>query len=230
MLAQFFANHGYYFFLGIGAIAMLVLMLARRRAYSLSIIQSSIYTLLLLMTGIAGAKLLFFFECGMESFSGMSFFGAVYLVLLAMPLVGLLFKLKPKDSLDACAPCVAAIVGFQRFGCFCAGCCGGISIGNTAMVWPTQLMEGFGDMLILSILLYIEKKEDSRGKGYPTFLLCYGIMRFVIEFVRDTSKDWLGLSHGQWFSIVGLGIALLMLGGDRIWRSQGQKNTRFEQV
>ncbi|MBQ8325027.1 MAG: prolipoprotein diacylglyceryl transferase [Clostridia bacterium] len=230
MLIQFFSNHGYYFFLGMGAIAMLVLMLARRGAYSLSIMQSTIYTLLLLITGIAGAKLLFFFECGMESFSGMSFFGAVYLVLLAMPLIGALFKLKPKDSLDACAPCVAAIVGFQRFGCFCAGCCGGIPIGNTAMVWPTQLMEGLGDMLILFFLLFVEKNEKFRGKSYPAFLISYGIMRFAIEFVRDTAKDWLGLSHGQWFSIVGICIALLMLGGDTRWRNQGQENIHYEQA
>lgn len=220
MLAQFFANHGYYFFLGMGALAMLVLMLVRRRAYSLSGIQACVYTLLLLITGIAGAKLLFFFESGMESFSGMSFFGAVYLVLLAMPLIGLIFGMKPTASLDACAPCVAAIVGFQRFGCFCAGCCGGIPIGNTTTLWPTQLMEGFGDMLILCLLLYSEKKDAMRGKSYPVFLISYGIMRFAIEFVRDTTKDWLGLSHGQWFSIVGIGIALVMLGGDRIWRRQ----------
>ena len=226
MLAQFFAEHGYYFFLGMGAVAMLVLMLIRRRKYSLSVAQACLYTLLLLITGIAGAKLLFFFEDGMSSFSGMSFFGAVYLVLLAMPLIGLMFKLKPMDSLDACAPCVAAIVGFQRFGCWCAGCCGGIPIGNNGSVWPTQLMEGFGDMAILCLILYMEKKEAHKGKGYPAFLISYGIMRFAIEFVRDTTKDWLGLSHGQWFSIVGICVALLMVVGDKIWKKQ--KSIRCE--
>ena len=85
-------------------------------------------------------------------------------------------------------------------------------------------MEGFGDMLILFFLLCVEKKERFSGKSYPVFLISYGIMRFAIEFVRDTTKDWLGLSHGQWFSIVGIGIALVMLGGDRIWRCQKQKN------
>lgn len=203
---------------------MLVLMIVRRKRYSLSVVKCILYTLLLLITGIAGAKLLFFFESGLKSFSGMSFFGAVYLVLLLMPLVGFAFKLKPADSLDACAPCVAAIVGFQRFGCFCAGCCGGISIGASGMVWPTQLMEGFGDMAILCFLLTMEGKKLNRGRGYPSFLIIYGMMRFVIEFVRDTSKDWLGLSHGQWFSIAGIGIALLMIIGDMAWRKQGKEN------
>lgn len=220
MIANFFAVHGYNFFLAIGAIAMLVLMLLRRHRYALSILQATIYTLLLLVTGIAGAKLLFFFECGMDSFAGMSFYGAVYLVLLAMPLIGLAFQMRPAVSLDACAPCVAAIVGFQRFGCFCAGCCGGIPMGNGNMLWPTQLMEGFGDMMILCLLLAAEKREENNGKSYSWFLLSYGLMRFAIEFVRDTPKDWSGFSHGQWFSIAGVGVALLMVIGDMIWKRQ----------
>lgn len=229
MIASFFAVHGYNFFLAIGAVAMLVLMLLRRHQYTLSIAQASIYTFLLLVTGIAGAKLLFFLECGMESFSGMSFYGAVYLVLLAMPLIGLVFRMKPADSLDACAPCVAAIVGFQRFGCFCAGCCGGIPMGNGNMLWPTQLMEGFGDMLILCLLLTAEKRDENKGNRYLWFLISYGMMRFAIEFVRDTPKDWLGLSHGQWFSIAGIGVALLMVIGDMIWKKQKAIRIQFEQ-
>ena len=37
--------------------------------------------------------------------------------------------------------------------------------------------------------------------------------RFVIEFLRDTPKDWLKLSHGQWFSIIAViaGIVWLAL-------------------
>ena len=223
MLGRFFSDHGYYFFLAVGAVAMLVLMLVRRHRYQLSIIQSIIYTLLLLVTGIAGAKLLYFFECGMQSFSGMSFFGAVYLVLLMMPLVGLIFKMTPLESLDASAPCVAVIVGFQRFGCYCAGCCGGIPLGSSGMLWPTQLMEGFFDMAILTFILIAEVKGLAKGKGYPFFLMSYGVIRFIIEFVRDTSKDWLGLSHGQWFSMIGIGIALLMLLGEVIWKKRKSK-------
>jgi len=218
MIIRFLDIHGYNFFLMLGAVAMLILMVWRRNQFALSVGQASLYTLLLLITGIAGAKLLFFFECGMESFSGMSFFGAVYLVLLMMPLIGLIFKLKPKDSLDACAPCVAAIVGFQRFGCYCAGCCGGIPIGNSSMHWPTQLMEGFGDMSILLLLLSLEQKNKAKGYGYPVFLVSYGILRFVIEILRDTPKNWYGLSHGQWFALAGIVLAVLLIIGDAKWK------------
>lgn len=224
MLVRFFAVHGYNFFLAVGAVAMLVLMLLRRHRYALSIAQAVLYTLLLLITGIAGAKLLFFFECGLKSFSGMSFYGAVYLVLLVMPLIGFAFNLKPRESLDACAPCVAAIVGFQRFGCYCAGCCGGIPMGESGMVWPTQLMEGFGDMVIMMLLLHTESHGFAKGMGYPLFLVSYGIMRFFIEFARATSKDWLGLSHGQWFSLAGISAALLIMIGDKLWKTKRENS------
>ena len=220
MLKQFLSSNGYYFFLAIGAVAMLVLMLVRRYRYRLSVMKATLFTLLLLITGIAGAKILYFFESGTQSFSGMSFFGAVYLVLFAMPIIGVMFKLKPMESLDACAPCVSAIVGFQRFGCYCAGCCGGIPMGNVETLWPTQLMEGFCDMAILGFLLIAEARGFAKNKGYPLFLLSYGLIRFVLEFIRDTSKDWFGLSHGQWFSMAGISIALLMVIGDVIWKKR----------
>ena len=202
---------------------MLVLMLLRRKMYSLNIVQATIFTLLLLFTGIAGAKLLYFFESGMESFSGMSFFGAVYSVLVVMPVLGLVFKLKPADTLDACAPCVAAIIGFQRFGCFCAGCCGGIPIGRLDALWPTQLMEGIGDVLILCLLLHILQQKKNKGRAYPVLLITYGIIRFIIEFVRDTPKDWLGFSHGQWFSVVGICFAIMMIVGVKLWKKKREK-------
>ena len=223
MLMRFFAVHGYYFFLSVGAVAMLILMLWRRNRFALSFRQAGLYTVLLLITGIAGAKLLFFFECGMESFSGMSFFGAVFLVLLVMPCVSLAFKLKPLASLDACAPCVAAIVGFQRFGCYCAGCCGGIPMGSHDIVWPTQLMEGFGDMGILALLLWLEQRGKLRGYAYPVFLIAYGILRFTIEFVRDTPKDWCGISHGQCFSLAGILLAVMLMIGDMKWKKSRNK-------
>jgi len=91
-------------------------------------------------------------------------------------------------------------------------------------------MEGFGDMAILCILLNAERKESNRGNGYPLFLIGYGTMRFIIEFVRDTSKDWLGLSHGQWFSLAGIFIALMMMLGDVTWRKRRKENIPYDRV
>lgn len=220
MIAQFLSSYGYRVFIAISTASMLILMLARRHRYRLSTVQAIIYTLILFITGCAGAKLLGIIQSGMSSNSGMSFYGAVYLVLLIMPIVGMMFKLKPMESLDACAPCGAAMVGFMRFGCYCAGCCGGIPMGNSGVLWPAQLMEGLCDMAMLAFLLIAEMQGFAKNKGYPLFLISYGSIRFILEFIRDTTKFWLGLSHGQWFSIIGISVALLMILGDMIWKKR----------
>lgn len=206
MIADILAHYGYHSFLALGAISMVVLTLWRRQQYGLSPLLAICFPLVLLVCGVSGTKLLYYIESGFTSFNGMSFFGAVFLVLLLMPLAGLLFRLKPLQSLDACAPCVASIIGFMRFGCLCAGCCGGVvcSVGNVSFRWPTQLLEGFGDMLILGLLLSLEQREGQRGLLYPLFLVFYGVMRFGIEFLRDTPKDMLFLSEGQWLSLLGI--------------------------
>jgi len=200
MIPEFLSQYGYHSFLMLGAVSMLVLTLLRRKKYGFSMFSAVIFPLLLLLCGVTGAKLLYFIESGFASFDGMSFFGAVYLVMLMMPVIGLMFHLKPVQTLDACAPCVASIIGFMRFGCFCAACCGGVvcSMGKVSFRWPTQLMEGFGDMMILGLLLSLEQRENKKGLLYPIFLVIYGIMRFDIEFLRDTPKTMLGFSEGQW--------------------------------
>ena len=226
MLIRFVDTHGYYFFLGVGAVSMLYLLLQRRKLYGMNCIKATILCVLLLLCGIAGAKLLYFFESGLQSFSGMSFFGSVYLVLIFMPVIGLFFRFRPAQSLDACAPCVASIIGFMRFGCLCAGCCGGITaaIGNFRFIWPTQLIEGIGDMLILLLLLNFEHKSVLKGKLYPVFLIAYGIQRFFIEFLRDTPKNWFHLSHGQWFSVLGIILAVVIILGDAKWKKVKSNN------
>lgn len=205
MISGLLSRYGYHGFLAVGAVSMLVLTLWRRRRYSLSSLSAVCFPLLLLICGVSGAKLLYFVESGFASFNGMSFFGAVYLVLLLMPLMGQLFRMKPSQTLDACAPCVASIISFMRFGCFCAGCCGGVwcSVGSSSFRWPTQLMEGFGDLLILALLLQLEQRKEWWGLLYPIFLTAYGAMRFVLEFLRDTPKNVLGFSEGQWLALLG---------------------------
>ena len=103
------------------------------------------------------------------------------------------------------------MIGVMRFGCFLNGCCGGIQakIFGQRFQWPTQALESIGDFVILLWLLNLEENKETEGKLYPRFLLTYGILRFIIEFLRDTPKDWLYLSHGQWFSLIAVGIALL---------------------
>lgn len=200
----------YYLMMLVGFLAMGYLMLHRRERYGLNALQACLFTVCVMFSGVLGCKLLYMLENLGEpfTFGGFSFFGAVFLVPPLIALFGLPFGMKPAASVNASAPCVNAMIGTIRFGCFLNGCCGGWTTAG-GFIWPTQAMESFGDFAILIWLLSREKKDDI--KLYPEFMLCYSVLRFLIEFLRDTPKDWLSLSHGQWFSIAAAAIAVIML-------------------
>lgn len=213
MIPELLSRYGYRGFLILGAVAMVALTVMRRQRYNLSVVRAVCFPVLLLVCDIIGAKLLFFVNSGFTSFNGMQLFGSVYLALLVMPRVGRLLQLKPAQTLDICAICGATLISFMRFGCFCAGCCGGIrcNIGQYRFFWPTQLMEATGALVMLWYLLQLDKDERMRGMLAPVFLTFYGIMRFFLEFLRDTPKNAWRLSEGQLFSLLGIVVGIVWL-------------------
>lgn len=190
---------------------MFACLCARRNRFSLNVVQSAQFTLLLTLVGVAGAMLLFYLESG--RFGGVSFYGSVFLIPLLMPLIGMLFRLKPGQTMDLCGPCVAIMIGCMRFNCVLNGCCGGweVCLGSLCFSWPTQAMDSIGDFVILLWLLQLEREARAKDILYPCFMVAYSIMRFVLEFLRDTPKDWLDLSHGQWFALAAIALGMLWI-------------------
>lgn len=218
----------YWFFFGIAILSLIVLIFSRRKRYHLSKLRSALFSFCLLCVGIFGVKALYAVENWQSTLkdgitlSGMSFFGSVLLIPAIMPVFGKCFGLKAKETLDISAPCVVSMVGFVRFGCFLNGCCGGVQCSAFGgFIWPVQLIESLGDFIILGVLLSLEGQDGRKGNLYPVFLLSYCPFRFLLEFIRSTPKDWIGLSHGQWFAVVGMlvGGALLIIN----WREKQRK-------
>ena len=199
----------YWMMFFVGAIGILVLTLFRRKRYNFGVIKSIIFSVLTVVLGLTGAKLLYIFENWKSTLEngitlgGVSFFGSVYLIPLLMAPIGYLFKLKPKQSLDASAPAVAVMIGCIRVGCFFNGCCGGWTT-ESGFTWPTQAMESICDFMLLFFLLQMEKKERYKGWLYPTLIAAYSSYRFLIEFLRNTPRGLLGLANGHWFAIAGM--------------------------
>lgn len=230
----------YYTAMFLGFVVMVILMLLpRRRAiYGLKPIKAFLFALAVLFCGLLGCKILYIIENIKQvstdglSFGGFSFFGAVFIVPLLMLLFGKAFRMDWRDTLDNAAINVLGMLGTIRVGCFLNGCCGGVlcTIGSTSFHWPTQIMEAICDFAILAWLLVLESRpNNTRGLLYPRFMIAYGAVRFVIEFMRDTPKDWLGLSHGQWFSIfaviAGIGFEILSKRWKNVEKKQEQPGT-----
>lgn len=208
----------YYTAMVLGYVMMVVLMLlkARRKIYGLGRIKAFIFATAELIFGVLGCKILFILEniawtkSNGLTLGGFSFYGSVFLIPLTMPLVGKILKLNFRESLDNAAICIIAMLGTIRIGCYFNGCCGGkvLFIGDYSFTLPTQLIECVCDILVLWLLLRLEKKKKAEGFLYPIFMLLYGAARFFIEIIRNTDKDWFGLSHAQWFSIAAVAIGL----------------------
>ena len=169
--------------------------------------------------------------------------GVFYGGLIAAVVVALLYlrrhKLPLWTTTDVFAPGIALghIVG--RLGCLLAGCCFGrpttvpwaitfrdpaamANVGTPLGValHPTQLYEAGAEAAILAFLLRWEKKgRPFPGRTFWTYLLLYGISRFVIEFYRGDSRGMVfdALSTSQFVSVVlvPLSIAMLIVLGRR---------------
>ena len=133
---------------------------------------------------------------------------------------------------DLFAPGIALGHVIGRLGCLLAGCCYG---EPTNMPWgvvftdpvaqanvgtplgiplhPTQLYDAGAELLILVLLLVTERRgRVFPGRTFWSYMLLYGISRFVVEFYRGDDRGlWMGFSTSQWVSLVAVPLALLML-------------------
>lgn len=140
------------------------------------------------------------------------------------------FKLSIADYFDAAIPSLPLAHAFGRLGCFCAGCCYGMKsekfgivfsnaltgVSSTEKVIPTQLIEAIFNLLLCAALLVYAKKERRKGTHTGLYMVCYGVFRFIIEYLRDDEirGSFLIFTTSQWISImliIPVGI-LLMLG------------------
>ena len=222
-----FKTYSMYIMFSIGTVFMGVLIMLRKKKYHLKAWQAVLFTLALAAVGLAGVRLLAILEqfkalIQGDIAGGMSFYGCVFLIPILMPLFGKLFKLSPAETLDLCAPCVLAMLACMRINCYVSGCCGGIVIylpGKELYPHP-QLIECAADLLIMTVLLVKEKKDKKPGAGYPRMLIYYGILRFFLEFIRETPKDIWFMSRGQIYSLIGITVGLLFL----IYLAQKKRN------
>ena len=86
---------------------------------------------------------------------------------------------------------------------------------------PSQLYESFGEGLLLFVLLFlINKSSKTHGVVCSSFLILYGVIRFIIEFFRqpDAHMGFVLLEYismGQLLCIPMVIIGFMILGYTR---------------
>ncbi len=209
----------YWFMMLCGFVITFIVSKFKRSQYHLSTAETIVFPIIFLIIAYIGAKLLYIIEdyktfknSGFQ-LSGVSLFGAIYLVLLIVPLIALITKKSVFAMYDFFTPFGIILLACTRMGCFFNGCCGAPIIwkGFRPIILPVQLMEVTCDLLILELCFWVEKKYPFKGLMYPIFMLTYGICRFLLEFLRDTPKDILNLSHGQIFSLIAIALSIVLI-------------------
>lgn len=150
-------------------------------------------------------------------------------------------RYKKADALaaaDMFAPALALGHAFGRVGCFLAGCCHGRPSGSFLSVvftdprcevapsllgvplYPTQLMEAAGNLVIFGLLDAALRRRRGRGFVLALYAALYSLQRFLIEFLRgdDRGAYHFGISPAQGISAAVFAAAVFAL-----WRTKAEK-------
>jgi phosphatidylglycerol:prolipoprotein diacylglycerol transferase len=218
--------------------------LMRARARGLPSQQVMDLGIWIIISALAGAKLLLLivdfdqFTSNPRDLLSLARSGGVfYGGLIAAVVVALFYlrrhKLPLWTTTDVFAPGIALGHVVGRLGCLLAGCCFG---KPTSVPWaitfrdpaamanvgtplgvalhPTQLYEAGAEALILVFLLLFERRGRSfPGRTFWSYMLLYGVSRFIVEFYRGDSRGMVfdAVSTSQFVSLLLVPLAIVML-------------------
>lgn len=116
-------------------------------------------------------------------------------------------KIYPWKLADRVAPFVALGYAIVRIGCFLKGCCYGkvtdvlwavhCAAGDNAPRHPTQLYSMAGSLIIFAILWKFRNHRHFPGFLFLLYVGLYSILRFIVEYFRETPPflPWLSLAQ-----------------------------------
>ena len=196
--------------IGLGAVAMFLSMLLRKKHFpQVAIWKMVLLTLWLTITGVLGTMVLAYIEMG--KFGGTSFYGAVFMVpILILP--AMLMRITYKDILNLCAPAECAMLFVMRFDCLDKGCCFGRYLPALEFQFPSQIAEMVVAITIMITLIKMHRK-NRQVQLYPWYMILYGVCRFILQGFRYGGTDpWvLGLSQGHFWSLIAVVIGTVWL-------------------
>ncbi len=149
---------------------------------------------------------------------GLVFYGGL---LAALPVCWLFLRKHRIPFLpvaDVAAVVIPLGIGFGRIGCTLAGCCYGkatdcalaITFTHPASLaplnvplHPTQIYESVASFAIAGLLYFTRDRFRTPGMRFWTMLILYGVVRSLLELLRDDPRGFLGpFSESQIVSFV----------------------------
>lgn len=228
---------------------LLGLMLAARRAKAGGLDPRAVNDLgvWLIVAGMLGAKLFHVIFCweefigawrqeGLRSLrEGFVFYGGFLGAVLATIVFARRRQLPLWKLADLLAPCLALGHALGRLGCFFNGCCFGTACSvpwairfppshstHGQRVHPTQLYEVIGNLILFAALSAFSHRKRFDGQIWWWYVLGYGTLRFVVEFVRgDYPSHYFGIfTIAHLIAAVLIVLAAVALWGTDRWRGR----------
>lgn len=156
---------------------------------------------------------------------GLVFYGGFLCAIAVMIAYCTKKKISVVKMMDITAPGLAFGHALGRVGCFINGCCFG---KPTTLPWghvyqegtlphqcyhstplhPVQLYETFGNLIMFALLFYYVGRLK-KGIVLSLYLILYGVMRFLDEFLRGDHTEFL---FGLFTPAQSIGIVLIPIG------------------
>lgn len=125
-----------------------------------------------------------------------------------------------KSTGDAFALIAPLGIALGRVGCVLQGCCLGLPTTNRLLAmrdpegvprWPSAPVELVFQLVMFGLLFVLRKRPEWQGRLFFLYLLCYGVFRFLHEWMRVTPKLAGVISVYQIAALVMAGLGALML-------------------
>jgi prolipoprotein diacylglyceryltransferase len=143
-------------------------------------------------------------------------FGGYWGALLGVAVYARATKAPPLAFADALVPGILAGAMVARIGCVFTGCCQGILfaphlLANTQIFRPWPLYD-IAALLLTLLLVRRGIRTGTPGISLAIFLFVYGLLRFLLEFLRDAAPVCCGCTSGQLMALIqaAAGLALLL--------------------
>lgn len=192
-------------FLGLGTLAMILVNMFRTHQLGISRIKLILMTLYLTVVGVIGTMIMYFIESGGQ-WGGQSYYGAVFFIPILFIPIAPIFLIRYSVAMDFCAISVTTMLTVMKLDCMKNGCCSGMALGvhdfGEIYYFPSALVESINSFVILVILFMLERKGIMKNKLYPSYMIIYGVTRFILNYFRyDQTKLIFNLTGGQFWSL-----------------------------
>lgn len=213
MLSNWISDNLLYLLLSAGAVFTFVWLCLLKSRLKMKWYAALLLAVLHTVYGVLTVKAFAIIEgFGDLSVAGnMSLFGGIFFMPLAYWAGAKLTKRNTAQVFDIFTICMIFTVMCARINCIFSGCCFGTLIpGLETVRWPTREVEVVFYVVLLIVLGRKVLAGKSHGEIYPIYMISYGALRFVLEFLRykADSTSIFHLSHLWAFVTFALGLSI----------------------